>query len=733
MADGMKCYSMVDEETRELEMVTSSVRMMDISTSRSGEEIQGVKPAEMKSYSMGDEIQGVCSMIDEETRELEMVASSISKLDINTSRGGEEVQGVKPARMECSRINGEVENVETVDEIEKGYSRIEAGPSKLEPGLQRCTHDFMRTLRRIRWEQEMDWEEEDWERTIESREALEEDLQDFTTPMVTIGSDVVSLYPNLDVDKVVVRIEDEIRRTKMEFSNIDYLEATRYLALNWSQEECKKSKLRRVLPWRRKKRGTRPGITGSGPMGRTRGDQEQWEFPQIKLEDWEKREIVACVIRIAVEVMFKKHYYTFGGRTFHQRSGGPIGLRGTCGVARVVMQIYDRKFMGKLEELGIKIHKMVRYMDDTRTLLPPVKTGWRWVEGKVLFCKKWEEEDKQLSGIERTRRVLAGIMGEVEDYLEFTTESEKDYQDGWLPTLDFAMKISETNQVLFRFWEKPTNSKKTLDRRSSMGENQMRQILTQEMVRRLNNTREDLPKEDFKTIIDKYTQKLINSGHGEDQVRSIVIAGIKGWESKVTRCREEGRRVRRTAKVSKESRIKTKLIGKTTWFKKRKGGAEKDWYGKKGARRGGDKKSRETDTTTTAPKTVIFVEQTPGGELAKRLRELFKRLEGTVGFYIKVVERAGRSVRSLFPLNNLWEGASCGRGEEECVTCYQGGEVIPNCTRQSILYENVCAVCIPNAGRKEQLKEQDLDVGRPALYVGESSRSVSERGREHWA
>ena len=26
-----------------------------------------------------------------------------------------------------------------------------------------------------------------------------------------------------------------------------------------------------------------------------------------------------------------------------------------------------------------------------------------------------------------------------------------------------------------------------------------------------------------------------------------------------------------------------------------------------------------------------------------------------------------------------------------------------------------------------------MDVGRPALYVGESSRSVSERGREHWA
>ena len=49
------------------------------------------------------------------------------------------------------------------------------------------------------------------------------------------------------------------------------------------------------------------------------------------------------------------------------------------------------------------------------------------------------------------------------------------------------------------------------------------------------------------------------------------------------------------------------------------------------------------------------------------------------------------------------------------------------------MYENVCAVFIPKAGSKEQLKEQDVDVGKPALYVGESSRSISERGREHWA
>ena len=131
-----------------------------------------------------------------------------------------------------------------------------------------------------------------------------------------------------------------------------------------------------------------------------------------------------------------------------------------------------------------------------------------------------------------------------------------------------------------------------------MGENQMNQILTQEMIRRLSNTREDLPEEDSKVIIDRYSQKLINSGHGDDQIRSIVVA--------VNRCREEERRLRRTAKDSKEARMRTKLLGRTTGFKKRKGGQKKDLYGKNGAKKGMKQKSKDTGTTST-PKTVIFL------------------------------------------------------------------------------------------------------------------------------
>ena len=43
-----------------------------------------------------------------------------------------------------------------------------------------------------------------------------------------------------------------------------------------------------------------------------RGYQEQWLFPNVKLEKWEKETIVAEVVGMVTRAMFGHHYYTFG-------------------------------------------------------------------------------------------------------------------------------------------------------------------------------------------------------------------------------------------------------------------------------------------------------------------------------------------------------------------------------------------------------------------------------------
>ena len=96
-------------------------------------------------------------------------------------------------------------------------------------------------------------------------------------------------------------------------------------------------------------------------------------------------------------------------------------------------------------------------------------------------------------------------------------------------------------------------------------------------------------------------------------------------------------------------------------------------------------------------------------------------MEPTIGFRIKVVEWTGRTIQSLVPSlgwSSLWE--------EGCyTTCQQGAEVIPNCTQQSVLYENICNICIPGTMGKGQK--------RLVVQSIETSRSIAERSKDHWA
>ena len=62
--------------------------------------------------------------------------------------------------------------------------------------------------------------------------------------------------------------------------------------------------------------------------------------------------------------MFKNHFCNFGGRNFHQVEGGLIGLRGTCAIARVILQIFYGKWKRVVEDLMIKILRNSRFMDD---------------------------------------------------------------------------------------------------------------------------------------------------------------------------------------------------------------------------------------------------------------------------------------------------------------------------------------------------------------------------------
>ena len=105
-------------------------------------------------------------------------------------------------------------------------------------------------------------------------------------------------------------------------------------------------------------------------------------FARVRLRRDEKRLLIATVLELAA--MFTHHFYEFGGRRYRQMEGGPIGLRGTCTLARLVMQVYDRRWMSTVEEGGISMKLYMRYMDDGRKFLQPLRKGWRWEDGALV-------------------------------------------------------------------------------------------------------------------------------------------------------------------------------------------------------------------------------------------------------------------------------------------------------------------------------------------------------------
>ena len=80
---------------------------------------------------------------------------------------------------------------------------------------------YLRTLRCLDWEQQMALDD-DLDRLLDSTEVLSEDLQ------VAIGSDLVSMYPNMDVDLVVEIIGEEVKWSGVKWTNVDWLEGARY-------------------------------------------------------------------------------------------------------------------------------------------------------------------------------------------------------------------------------------------------------------------------------------------------------------------------------------------------------------------------------------------------------------------------------------------------------------------------------------------------------------------------
>ena len=257
------------------------------------------------------------------------------------------------------------------------------------------------------------------ERLIHACEVENDKVQE-EPDLVVVGSDVEALYPSLtDVEVGLIRFK-AVMESKVEFQNINYRKATQYIAMCLSKEEQMLSPLKRILPRRTSKGGVRPGVTANTD------NEENWIFPvnEEQMTTMEKRMIIATVIQIGVVTMMNTHVYDFDGEIFLQKTGGPIGLRSTCAVARITMSYWDARWLDLMEKNNVRIRKSECYMDDVRAFLMSLKMGWRWMDGGLCFTESWRLEDEmtRMTSTRRTGQVLVQSMNEVLSFLRFTLE-----------------------------------------------------------------------------------------------------------------------------------------------------------------------------------------------------------------------------------------------------------------------------------------------------------------------
>ena len=107
--------------------------------------------------------------------------------------------------------------------------------------------------------------------------------------------------------------------------------------------------------------------------------------------------------------------------------------------------------------------------------------------------------------------------------------------------------------------------------------------------------------------------------------------------------------------------------------------------------------------------TVMFVDATPNEKLANECRKIVR----DAGLKIRIVEKAGTSVKRSVVKSNPFGKQPC-----ECEVCKLGLPSKFNCKQRGVVYQVQCQ------GRRG-------DDNCTSTYIGETSRSVGERFREH--
>ena len=189
------------------------------------------------------------------------------------------------------------------------------------------------------------------------------------------------------------------------------------------------------------------------------------------------------------------------------------------------------------------------------------------------------------------------------------------------------MSVDSEGIIRFQHYEKPMANKQVLSAKSALPIKQKRNIHINECVRRLRNCDPDMKWDDRKLFLQDYVVRLYHAGYSEWFRHEVIRQSIARYEGMVRADKDGQHPMYRERDWQAPERRQQKARKKTSWLNR--GGFD----------------------------TVIMVNPTPGGELAKRLQCVINENPGPVK--IKIQEQGGTQVKTRLQKTNPGRTKGC--------------------------------------------------------------------------
>ena len=538
-------------------------------------------------------------------------------------------------------------------------------------------------------------------------------IQDFDDKPVLIGGDAIALYPSMDMIGTTEMVARAVAESKVEFRNINLKFLMIYLFLVLGGDVLKEYGLGDYVPKRTNWKDSKAQSLAS----QINRDINNWSVKTDNISWEEERMMVTLMVKIAVLALLDSTCYSFGGCLFKQLWGAGIGLRASACMAKIIMGMIDMMWARLQMSWDIKIYLYFRYIDDLRIFLHPISKGWYWDE-----CGWRYDEDKfdDRSPMERTKQELAKSLNAVTDFIQFTTEGEEDFNNLFLPTLDFQTQVQESGKILFKFFSKPMANNISIQYGTGLSRNIIFSSLRQELIRRMLNCSIELDWDERMHIVEDFVQLLINSGHRYPFIKSVTLQALTKYKHMLKRASLDHEDIKfrplyRSRDHDQLKRKISKMVEGMTWYS----GVEtydrfkNDWKKKilYKRNRGGRKckiTASQRDVSGEGGKDIVcamFVPPSEDATLFKCIEEAELKLTDMMDWRIKLVEQSGIPLGSIFiPKFPLESG--CPKGVD-CLICSNTGV---KCSKKGVIYKANCAWCKKKSGQSVAETSSNLSL-----------------------